>query len=71
MLIGPRGSAAANPTTAEIKKSDRPEWDPERKLWANMAHVHTGKNPLLHEKINHLTAGDRGKDCGWPVDFIM
>ena len=49
MLMGPRGSAAAKPTTAEIKKSDGPECDPERKLWANMAHVLTRKELLLHE----------------------
>jgi len=48
MLMGPRGRAAANPMTVEIKKRDDPVWCPERKLWANMVPVHTGNDLILH-----------------------
>jgi len=48
MLMGPRGTAAANPTIAEIKNSDEPGWGPERILWANMVPVHTGNGEIMH-----------------------
>jgi hypothetical protein len=48
ILMGPRGRAAANPTTADIANRDEPESSPDRRFWANMALVHTGKDLVLH-----------------------
>ena len=37
ILIGPRGSAAANPIMADVMNSDDPGSCPEKRLCANMA----------------------------------
>ena len=47
--MGPKGRAAANPATTEIKKRDGPGWYPEKTLRKNMV-LHTGNGGRMHEE---------------------